>query len=140
MHVATALALFVYAPVVAYMLAFHGDWSMLYLMPAAQIPSAVGFVMVVLSASSVPLAVMVARRPLGIRLALTSVAVVGFGVLLAGKRLTTSATYTQFHGHFGIGSASAPPLALSLTVSALALSVALVLAVRTLRDRAWRTG
>src|ERR1700743_2707606 len=52
--VALGFALIVFAPVVGYAVALHGDWSYLYLVRFARIPSAVDLGMVLLSAATIP--------------------------------------------------------------------------------------
>jgi hypothetical protein len=106
--VAGAFALFVYTPIVAYFVAFHGDWAYLYLVPWGHVPSAVDLTLVVVSGASVPLGTLVAspaaraRRlatlvRLGTGPAVLSLALLAWG----GRRLAISATYAQFHGDYG---------------------------------------
>lgn len=54
MLVVLAFSGFVYAPMIGYFAAFHGDWFYLYVYPYARIPSAVNLGLVLLSALAVP--------------------------------------------------------------------------------------
>src|SRR5690242_6226910 len=53
--VAAALGAIVYAPIVAYFVAMHGDWAYLYLVRFSRVPSAVDLTLVVLAALQIPL-------------------------------------------------------------------------------------
>jgi len=106
--IAATFAACVYAPVVGYFVAFHADWSYLYLFPCAQIPSALDLALVLVSGAAVPLGAMVSapvarQKRLGAIVGLTSVpAVLAAGLFAWGaRRLTVSASYAQFHGDFG---------------------------------------
>jgi hypothetical protein len=103
-----AFAALLYTPVVAYFVAFHGDWAYLYEVSWRNVPSAIDFALVLLGGASVFVGFVVAapllrKRRLGIVSALT----VGAGSLvlallaLSARRLVLSATYAQFHGDFG---------------------------------------
>jgi hypothetical protein len=106
--VAIALAFFAYAPIVGYFVAFHGDWSYLYLYPHARIPSAIDLALVLLASAEIPLAMILAvpaarakRLSSVVRLAATPLgAAIGL-FAWCSRRLAVSATYTQFHGGFG---------------------------------------
>jgi hypothetical protein len=115
--VASAFALAVYAPMVGYFVAFHADWSYLYLYPRAVIPSAVDLALVLFAAAQVPLGVMVSapaahQRRLGAIVWFVSVPSVLAAALFAwsARRLAVSASYAQFHGGFGTVSISASAL------------------------------
>jgi hypothetical protein len=95
-------------PIVGYFVAFHGDWSYLYLVPWQHVPSAIDLGLVLLSAAAVPggfwLGVRPVRKrrlaPVALMVAVpASVAVLG--LTLAAHRLAVSGTYAQFHGEFG---------------------------------------
>jgi hypothetical protein len=106
--VVTAFTAFVWLPVVGYFVAFHGDWSLLYLLPWARVPSAVDLTLVLLTGASVvggfcAGAEAVRRRRLG-RLVAVIAGCGGFaaaGLPFVARRLAVSATYAQFHGDFG---------------------------------------
>src|SRR6185295_4144486 len=53
--VALGLGLLVYAPVVGYFAALHGDWAYLYLIRWSSVPSAVDLLLVLLAGAGVPL-------------------------------------------------------------------------------------
>jgi len=103
-----ALAGLVYTPIVGYFVAFHGDWSYLYLVPWMRIPSALDLALVLVAGSSVVFGFAVAAKParaqrLGTLTALAGVPAVVTCVLCIvwQRRLSISATYGQFHGDFG---------------------------------------
>jgi hypothetical protein len=107
--VATALAFLVYAPIVGYFVAFHGDWSYLYIYPHSRIPSAIDLALVLLASAQIPLAfvftVPAARaKRFGVAVWLAGVpAVVATGLFAwASRRLSVSGTYAQFHRGFGV--------------------------------------
>ena len=115
--VATGLACFVYAPLVAYFVAFHGDWAYLYLVDWRRVPSAIDLALVLFAATCVPLGTIVAlpaarARRLGTLVRIgAGPAVVVCGLLAWGaRRLVVSATYTQFHGDFGTESIASSAL------------------------------
>src|SRR5258705_10681645 len=53
--VALGLGAIVFAPVVGYFVALHGDWAYLYLVRSGRVPSAVDLLLVVVAALQVPL-------------------------------------------------------------------------------------
>ena len=115
--VATGLACFVYAPLVAYFVAFHGDWAYLYLVDWKHVPSAIDLALVLFAGACVPLGTIVAlpaarARRLGTLVRIgAGPAVVVCGLLAWGaRRLVVSATYTQFHGDFGAESIASSAL------------------------------
>jgi hypothetical protein len=115
--VSAALACFVYAPVVGYFVAFHGDWSYLYLYPHSRIPSAVDLALVLVAGAAVPLGTRAAEpaaraKKLGVIMWLGAVpGAIAAGVFAWGsRRLSVSATYAGFHGGFGATPISASAL------------------------------
>jgi hypothetical protein len=107
--VAASIAFLVYAPLVGYFVAFHGDWSYLYLYPHARIPSAIDLALVLSASAMIPLALLLAApaaraKRFGSVVWLAAVP----GVLAAGmfaacsRRLSVSATFPQFHDGFGV--------------------------------------
>ena len=115
--VAGGLACFVYAPLVAYFAAFHGDWAYLYLVDWRRVPSAVDLALVLVAGASVPLGTIVAlpaarARRLGSLVRIGAApAVVVCGLFAWGaRRLVVSATYAQFHGDFGTQSIASSAL------------------------------
>src|SRR3954470_14233356 len=53
--IAVGLGALVYAPVVGYFAAWHGDWAYLYLVSSLRVPSAVDLLLVLVAAAAVPL-------------------------------------------------------------------------------------
>jgi hypothetical protein len=106
--VVAAFALLVWLPAVGYFLAWHGDWSYLYLVPSRRVPAAVDVALALLAAVAVAggfwlAAPAVRRRRPGPVVALVVVPAalsVATG-LLAASRLAVSGTFAQFHGDFG---------------------------------------
>jgi hypothetical protein len=106
--IVAAFAGLVWAPVVGYFVAFHGDWSYLYAVPWRRVPSAVDLLLALLAGVAVVGGFVAAigpvrRRHFGAVVALVAgpatIAVVG--LMVAVHRLAVSATYAQFHGDFG---------------------------------------
>jgi hypothetical protein len=130
---ALALALSVYAPMIGYFVLFHGDWSYLYLYPHSRIPSAIDLSLVLLSGALVPLAMRIAApaarsKKLNVIVWLGAVPATLATALFAwgARRLSVSATYSQFHGNFGTTPISASTLGrgvlFMLILSALAIA------------------
>jgi len=106
--VVVAFAAFVWLPVVGYFVAFHGDWSYLYLVSARRIPSAIDLLLVGVASGSVVGGFWVAAHPLrrrrsGVAFALMAAPAIlmAAALPLSVRRLAVSATFTQFHGDFG---------------------------------------
>lgn len=133
-------AAFVFAPVVGYFVAFHGDWAYAYAIAWTRIPSALDLALIGLSAAAIPISFRLAansvsrgRRNRVIRIALPiSLLAIGLAIGLE-KRLAVSATYIQFHGAFGgvpIGQSS---LGRGVLLAWLALAAGTALWVRLVR-------
>lgn len=133
-------AVFVFAPIVAYFVAFHGDWAYLYLFAWQRVPSAIDLALIALSAAAIPFSFRLAansvargRRDRIIRIALPiSLVAIGFAIGWE-KRLSVSATYIQFHGAFGgvpIGQSS---LGRGVLLAWLALAAGTTLWIRLVR-------
>src|SRR5215471_15816366 len=60
-RLAIAFAALVYAPIVGYFTALHGDWAYLYVVRWHTIPSAVDLILVVLASATIPIAAAIAR-------------------------------------------------------------------------------
>lgn len=138
--VVCGFSLFVYAPVMAYFLAFHGDWAWLYLVPAVRVPSAVDLGVVLLTAGAVPaaFAVMapraVARRSQQLVIAGgTPLAVALVIALVSVRRLATSASYAQLHGGFGTEPIGASTLGRAVVVAWVAIGLGAAWATVRLR-------
>jgi hypothetical protein len=140
--VAVGLGLLVYAPIVGYFAALHGDWAYLYLVRWSRVPSAVDLVLVVLCGAAVPagfaLAAPWAIAKRGQRVALASAMVATallIGAALASRRLAMSATYAQFHGAFGGRAASSTALGRGVLTSWIALAAGYAWSAWVLRPR-----
>jgi hypothetical protein len=101
-------AAFAWLPVAGYFLAFHGDWSYLYLVSWQRVPSAVDLGLVLLATVTVIGGFSAAARPVRRRrfgavaaMVLAPVALTMAIVGGASRRLSISGTYAQFHGDFG---------------------------------------
>ncbi len=135
-----ALALFVFAPVCGYFAAFHGDWTYLYLIGSARIPSAMDLALVLLASACIPLGFVVGapaartRRPERLlrTLAAPAVVLMVLGVVL-GRRLGVSASYAQFHGDFGHAAIDKSPLGQGVLVAWIALACGVGWAFRVVR-------
>lgn len=137
--IALAFAVGVYAPMVGYFVAFHADWSYLYLVPRAEVPSAIDLALVLVSGASVPLGVVVAapvarQKRLGAIVGLASVpAVLAAGLFAWGaRRLAVSASYAQFHGDFGTEPIGASALGKGVVLMGFVLALAIAWTVRAL--------
>jgi hypothetical protein len=137
--VVTAFAALVWIPVVGYFVAFHGDWSYLYLVPWQHVPSAVDLGLVLLSGVAVVGGFWLAVRPVRKRrlspvvlLVVAPLALAVGGLTLALHRLSVSGTYAQFHGEFGTESISASILGKGVLLMAAVLALALAWTVRWL--------
>ncbi|QQR91847.1 MAG: hypothetical protein IPJ88_09180 [Myxococcales bacterium] len=103
--------LLVLLPQTAYFYIFHGDWSLLYLMDTATIPSALvllGFMLQILIGLAGFLlgAFWVRGHREGLVLAMAGVGALGAIalVLVFWNRLSVVGSYAQFHGQFGLTS------------------------------------
>ncbi|HEY8073399.1 MAG TPA: hypothetical protein VIF62_04805 [Labilithrix sp.] len=127
--VAVGLGMIVYAPVLGYFAAVHGDWTYLYLVRWSRVPSAVDLALVVACGASVPAGFALAApwaigkrsQPLLAVSAVIAAAVV-VSAVLASRRLATSASYAQFHGGFGGAPASGSTLGRGVLSSWIALA------------------
>jgi hypothetical protein len=134
-----AFALAVYAPIAGYFVAFHADWSYLYLWPSERVPSAVDLALVLLAGASVPVGALISapaarHRRLGTVAWLASVPAVLAAALFAwsARRLAVSATYAQFHGDFGTVPISASSLGRGVLVMAIVGALGVIWSVRML--------
>lgn len=137
----TALfAAFVYGPIVGYFAAFHGDWAYLYWIPSRAVPSAIDLALVLLAMTTIPIAFAVAARPArGQRLAVVGAiggvpaVLLTLLVIALQHRLSTSASYAQFHGDFGTEAITASALGRGVLWMALAGMLGLAWAVWSIR-------
>lgn len=108
LRVVLGFAALVFAPVVAYFAAFHGDWAYLYLASWRRIPSAVDLALVAVAGGAVvggfaaasPFARAGKLGPLA-ALGAVPLVVCALVALAAQRRLGTSGSYAQFQGGFG---------------------------------------
>jgi hypothetical protein len=137
--IVAAFAGLVWVPVVGYFVAFHGDWSYLYVVPWRRVPSAIDLGLVLLAGAAVVgsfwLAVEPVRRR---RFGPVVAAIVGptvlavAGLSLATRRLAVSGTYAQFHGDFGTQPISASPLGKGVLLMGVVLALGIAWTVRWL--------
>jgi hypothetical protein len=130
---------FVWLPVVGYFVAFHGDWSYLYLVAWRRVPSAVDLGLVLIAGAAVVgsfwlAAVPVRKRRFGPVVAMIVVpgTVAIAGLVLSVHRLAVSGTYAQFHGDFGTESIAASSLGKGVLLMGVLLLVSLAWTVRWL--------
>lgn len=138
--VALGLGLVVFAPVVGYFVALHGDWAYLYLVRSSRVPSALDLVLATLCALSVPLGFAIAAplaiakrgtRFLQVNAALAAVLVIGCAVF--ARRLSVSASFAQYHGGFGAVPIGRSPLGRGILLSWAALALAYGWSLQALR-------
>jgi hypothetical protein len=137
--VVAAFAGFVWLPVVGYFVAFHGDWSYLYVVAWRRVPSAVDLGLVLLAAFAVAggfwvAVVPVRKRRFGPVVAMIVVpcAAATFGLTMAAHRLAVSGTYAQFHGDFGTDAIGASPLGKGVLLMGIVLVLSVAWVVRWL--------
>jgi hypothetical protein len=139
--VALGLGAIVFAPVVGYFAALHGDWTYLYLVRWSGVPSAVDLVLVVLAGMQVPFGFVLATpwaivkrgtRLLQVNAAVASAVVVAGAVF--ARRLAVSASFAQVHGGFGGAPLGKSPLGRGILLSWAALALAYAWSVHALRS------
>jgi hypothetical protein len=137
--VVTAFAGLVWLPAIGYFVAFHGDWSYLYVVSWQRVPSAVDLGLVLLAGAAVLggfwLAVPSVRKRrsgsiVAIVVAPCMLAVVG--LTLASHRLAVSGTFAQFHGDFGTEPTGASALGKGIVLMGCALGLGVAWTVRAL--------
>jgi hypothetical protein len=108
-NVVLGFAIGVYAPLVGYFVAFHGDWTYGYAFAWHDVPSAVDLALVILAGSSVLIGMAASAhaaraRRLSVVGWLAGVPAFGFAAATGwgASRLGVSATYAQYHGGFGV--------------------------------------
>lgn len=137
--VAIGFAFIVFAPIVGYAVALHGDWSYLYLLRYARIPSAVDLGLVLLAAATIPGGFAIGapwalakRGAPFVRLAIVLFLAAIVIVVLSLKRLGISASYAQYHGAFGGAPIGQTPLGRGILISWLSLFLGYGWATRVL--------
>jgi uncharacterized membrane protein len=136
----TLFSVLTFAPAAAYFLVFHGDWAMVYLVNSQRLPSAIILALVLLDAAMVPLGFMMGA-PLARQRKMKNLLTMAAGpafivlvlVLVSARRIGVSATYTQFHGDFGVSSIAGTPLGYAIVWVNGVLAAAAVLTFRQLR-------
>jgi hypothetical protein len=134
-----AFAGFVWLPAIGYFVAFHGDWSYLYMVPWRRVPSAIDLGLVLLAGAAVVgsfwlTADPVKRRRFGpvIALIVTPGALAIGGLTLSAKRLAVSGTFAQFHGDFGTQPIGASPLGKGVLIMGIVVVLGVAWTVRWL--------
>ena len=137
--VVSAFAATVWLPVVGYFVAFHGDWSYLYVVPWQRVPSAIDLGLVLLASAAVVggfcLAVgPVRKRRMGpIAAIVVAPGLLGVvGLTVFAQRLAVSGTYAQFQGDFGTSPISSSPLGTGVLFMGIVLSLGIAWTVRSL--------
>ena len=137
--VVVALAAIVWIPVTGYFVAFHGDWSYLYVVPWQRVPSAVDLGLVLVAGAAVVGGFWASVRPLRARksgpllaMVVVPAIVVAVGLAVAAHRLGVSGTYAQFHGEFGTEPIGASALGRGVAVMGLLLALGIAWTVRAL--------
>ncbi len=102
-------AILVLIPASAYFYVFHGDWSLLYWVDTATVPSAVALLIFVaelgigiLGYLAAALAVRNHRESRAYALVGVALVVAGLLLFVAQGRLLKVGTYAQYHGDFGL--------------------------------------
>ncbi len=134
-----SFAALLWMPMVGYFIAFHGDWSYLYLVPWRQVPSAIDLGLVLLSGAAVMLGFWLAAGPVRKRRLAPVVSMVVApgviavtGLIFALRRLAVSGTYAQFHGEFGTEPIEASTLGKGVLLMGVLLSLGVAWTVRSL--------
>lgn len=140
--VTTSLAALIFAPIVGYFLAFHGDWSSLYLVRYFyRIPSALVLAFVIFAALQIPIGFAVAAPLARSKQSSKLAVVVGIllillvlGSALLSRRLGSSASFAQFQGGFGTIPIGKSPLGRGVLLAWTVLTMAYAWAVHVLRS------
>ena len=137
--IVVAFAGFVWLPVVGYFVAFHGDWSYLYVVPWRRVPSAIDLGLVLLAAAAVVGSFWLAAGPVRKRrfgpvvaMIVAPISISVAGLSIASRRLAVSGTYAQFHGDFGTEAISASPLGKGVLLMGIVVALAIAWTVRWL--------
>jgi hypothetical protein len=140
-NVVVGFTALVYAPLVGYFVAFHGDWTYGYAIPWRTVPSAVDLALVMFAGSSVLFGMAAAAhaaraRRLSAVAWLVAVPAVAFAGALAwgATRLSVSATYAQYKGGFGVQPIASSTLGRSILLMGFVLLLGLAWTVRALHQ------
>ncbi len=139
--IALGLGGVVFAPVVGYFAAWHGDWAYLYLVRWSRVPSAVDLCLVLVAALQVPMGFAIATpwaiAKRGTRLSRVMAIIGGLlviGCAVSARRLSVSASFAQYHGGFGGLPVGRSPLGRGILLSWVALAIASAWSVHALRS------
>lgn len=137
--IVAAFVVLVWLPVVGYFVAFHGDWSYLYVLPWRSVPSAIDLGLVILAGAALVGGFWLAVKPVRKRrfgflvtLVVAPGALAIAGLTLASSRLGVSGTYAQFHGDFGTEPIGASPLGKAVLLMGVVLVLGVAWTVRSL--------
>jgi hypothetical protein len=137
--VTAAFAALVQTPLVGYFVAFHGDWSYLYVVAWRSVPSAIDLALVLLGGGSVVLGFLAAvpllkkRKTGALASLIAGPGAVALAILaLAWRRLALSATYAQFRGDFGGESLTESALGRGVLFMGLVLAVGVAWCLRAM--------
>jgi hypothetical protein len=137
--VVCAFAALVWLPAVGYFVAFHGDWSYLYVVAWQRVPSAIDLGLVLLASAAVVGGFWLAVGPVRKRRTGPIAAIVvvpgAFGVvglIAAAHRLAVSGTYAQFQGDFGTAPIGASALGKGVLFMGVVLCAGVAWTVRSL--------
>ena len=136
--VVLSFVVMLWLPIVGYFVAFHGDWSYLYLVAWRRVPSAVDLGLVLLSGCAVLGGFWFAVSPVRKRrmgpvavMVVAPAALALIGVAVSVRRLGVSGTYAQFHGEFGTESIAASTLGRGILLMGAVLTLGLGWVVRS---------
>jgi hypothetical protein len=142
-YVVVGFATFVYAPILAYFVAFHGDWTYGYVIAWHRVPSAIDLALVLVSGSSVLLGMAASAHASRTRrlhivawLGIVPAATFSIALALGAGRLAVSATYAQYHGGFGVSAISSSALGRGVLLMAFVLALGIAWTVRALAQGA----
>jgi hypothetical protein len=145
--IVAAFAALVWLPVLGYFVAFHGDWSYLYLVSWRSIPSAVDMGLVLVAGLAVVAGFAVCVEPIRKRrygpvvaLLVGPLALVVAGLTLSARRLAVSGTYAQFHGDFGTEPIGSSLLGKGVLFMGIVLAIAVAWTALSLARSAGRSG
>ena len=131
--IVAAFAGLVWVPVLGYFVAFHGDWSYLYLVSWRRVPSAIDLGLVLGAAFAVLAGFAISVEPIRKRrfarvvgVIVAPATLVIAGLILAARRLAVSGTYAQFHGDFGTEPIGTSPLGKGVLYMGAVLAAAVV--------------
>ncbi len=138
-QVVTAFAALVWLPAIGYFVAFHGDWSYVYLAPWQRVPSAIDLGLVLVASAAVVGGFWFAVSPVRKRRTGPIVAIVvapgllgTVGLVAASRRLALSGTFAQYHGDFGTVPIGSSPLGKGVLFMGVVLAVGIAWTVRSL--------